>query len=304
MDIARDIPLVKVAPAPVLLRPIDKLSMAYLNMVEDFRQDGHLLNAILVRPLEDGFQVVDGMYRWTASHEAGLTIIQCVVRTMTDEEVVVYQIKANATRKDTDLIEFARHLERLRRFHGDGCTLVKLADIVGKPREWVNEILNLNHLIGLAKTAVQRGEISVGNAKLLAKLKRHLQPAYMRDARLLPVKEFRQVIARAVNDYREAIKAGKMSAYYGGVAKPICRKIRTIADELEDWSNGGLMILKHGCQTPLDGWKLAVQWVMQMDPESIAARHTRVQQQELAQLEQREKRKDCREKASLDKNPV
>lgn len=303
MDIARDIPLAEVQPAPVLLRPIDKLSMAYLSMVEEFREDGHLLNAILVRPMEAGFQVVDGMYRWTAAHEAPLEMIQCVVREMTDEEVVVYQIRANSGRKGTDPIEYARHLERLRRLHGDACTLVKLADLVGRPRDWVCEMFSLNKLIGPAKKAVQRGEISVGNAKLLAKLKRHLQPAHLRDARLMKVGEFRQVIAGAVNDYREAIKKGRMDAYFGGEARPRCRRITEITDELDNWATGGLMMLKHGCQTPLDGWKLAIQWVMSSDPDSIAARHARVQREELARLEQQKERKEQREKRRLDNDP-
>jgi ParB/RepB/Spo0J family partition protein len=304
MDIARDIPLNDVAPAPVLLRAVNELSMAYLSMVVELRNDGHLLNAILVRPIEGGYEVVDGMYRWTAAHEAKLTTIQCVVRVMTDEEVVIKQIQANASRKDTDPIEFARHLERLRKLHGDDCTLVKLANLVDKPRSWVSEMLQLNHLILMAKEAVRRGEITVGNAKLLAKLKPHLQQPYIRDAKLLPTKEFRRVVARAVNDYREALKSGRMSAYYGGEARPFCRGTTEVLTELDSWPNAGHMIFKHGCKTPLDGWKLAVQWVMSMDPDSIEARHKRVQQQEMTTLERQTAREEAREKAKVDKPAI
>lgn len=300
MDIARDIPLIDVAPAPVLLRAVNELSMAYLSMVVELRNDGHFLNAILVRPVEGGYEVVDGMYRWTAAHEAKLTTIQCVVREMTDEEAVIKQIQANLP-EETDAVDFAKHLERVRKQQGDACTLVMLANLVDKPRAWVSKILELNNLSPESKNAVRRGEITVGNARLLAKLKPHLQPTYIRDAKLLSTKEFRQVVARAVNDYREALKRGRMSAYYGGDARPYCRGTTEVMDELNKWSNAAPMLLKHDCKTPLDGWKLAVQWVMSMDPDSLEARHARVKQQEMTALERQTARKEEREKAKLDK---
>jgi ParB/RepB/Spo0J family partition protein len=265
-------------------------------MVADFHQDGHLLNAILVRPLGDIFEVVDGMWRWTASKEVGMGMIQCVVKEMSDEEVLVKQIAANATHTDTEIIEFARHLERIRKRLGKGCTLIHLANRVGKSRHWVSAMLKLNQLIGPVQEAVQHGEINIGNARLLAKLKRHLQPALIRDARLMTTKEFQGVVARAVNDYREAIKAGRMEAYYGGEAKPFCRGTPEILTELKKWPNAGPMLVKHNCETPLDGWKLAVRWLMRMDPESLEARRKTVQYNELHRLEQQAKRKEARGK--------
>jgi ParB/RepB/Spo0J family partition protein len=296
MDIARDIPLELVQPAPVLLREIDTLSIVYLNMVADFHQDGHLLNAILVRPIGGIFEVVDGMWRWTAAREVGLEAIQCIVREMSDEEVLVKQIAANATHKPTELLEFARHLERVRRLMGNDCTLIHLADRVGKSREWVADMLKLNQLVDPAKDAVRRGEITIGNARLLAKLKRHLQPAFIRDARLMSNCDFQGTVARVVNEYREAIKAGRMEAYYGGEAKPFCRGTPEILKELKKWPNAGPMLIKHNCKTPLDGWKLAVKWLMRMDPESLEARYKTVQDNELRRLEQQAKRREDREK--------
>jgi len=264
-------------------------------MVADFHRDGHLLNAILVRPIGDLFEVVDGMWRWTAAHEGGLKMIQCVVRAMSDDEVLVYQITANVTHKDTESIDFAHHLERVRRLMGDDCTLIHLADRVGKSREWVAKTLQLNKLIFDAKEAVQRGEITIGNARLLAKLKRHLQPAFIRDARLMSTHEFQGTIARVVNEYREAIKAGRMEAYYGGEAKPFCRGTPEIIKELKRWPNAGPMLVKHNCKTPLDGWKLVVKWLMRMDPESLETRYKIVQDNELRRLDQQAKRKEGQE---------
>lgn len=284
MDRAFDLPLARVDPAPVLLRPIDTHSVEYLELVADLQADGHLGNSILCRPIPEGrWQVVDGMYRYTAAKEARLEMIQAIVREMTDEEVLVWQIKTNATRKDTDPIEYARHLERLRRLT-PSMTLKDLAAKVGKHRRWVSDILCLNKLITRAADAVRRGEISVGNARLLAKLKPFLQPQFIQYAREEAYRPFQRRVAEAVNDYREAVRMGKLDIFYNQEVKPFLRPIREVREELETWQNGGVMLLKNNCKTPLDGWKLAIQWMMNVDAENLERRRKKRQRLELKRL--------------------
>lgn len=286
MDKAFDLPLARVDPAPVLLRPIDKRSIEYLELVDAFREDGHLGNSILCRPKAEGrWEVVDGMYRWSAAKEARLEHIQAIVREMTDEEVLVWQIKTNAVRKDTDPIEYARHIERLRRLHPD-LTLKGLAVKIGKHRRWVSEVLRLNNLIEPAARAVRRGEIAVGNAKLLAKLKPFLQPQFVQYAREESYREFQRRVAEAVNEYREAVKVGKLDAFYNGEIRPYLRPIREVRHELATWEQGGVMLLKNGCKSPLDGWKLAIKWMMNVDDENLERRRKKRQRLELKRLDE------------------
>ena len=285
MERAFDLEYALVDPAPVLLRPVNTHCVEYLELVQDLREDGHFGNSILVRPMPEGrYEVVDGMYRWTAAGEARLRVIQAIVREMTDEEVLIWQIKTNATRKDTDPIEYAKHIERLRRLH-PGITLKELAAKLGKHRRWVSEVLSLNKLIEPAANAVRRGEITVGNGRLLAKLKPFLQPNFIKLAKHESFREFRLTIAEAVNDYREAVKMGKIDEFYNQEVRPFLRPMREVRHELETWENAGVMIMKNGCKTPLDGWKLAIQWMMNVDAENLERRRKKRQRKELRRLE-------------------
>lgn len=304
MDISQDIRSDLVDPAPVLLRPVNKLCQTYLDMVADFKADGHFGNSILVRPRSGGrYEVVDGMYRWTAGHEAELRFFQCVVREMTDKEVLVWQVKLNATRKDTDPIEYARHLRRLLDLSEKDMQLKDLAELIGKSRSWVSEMMSLNNLRPEYQKLVQRGEITVANGQLLAKLKPYLQPEHVQDAITQPVAKFRHIVAEAVNRFRERLKKGKVEEFWLAEVKPYVRNLREINAELVDWQAGARMIAKHGCVSPLDGWKLAVRWLMNMDPDMLEFRKAKMQRVELEKLEELkrlEALRDGRKDAALD----
>lgn len=289
MEVSQDIRSDLIDPAPVLLRPVNTLSQEYLDMVADFKQFGHFGQSIMVRPFQERYQVVDGMYRWTAGHEAGLPFFQCVVREMDDKEVLMWQIKLNATRKDTDPIEYARHLRRLIDLSDNEVKLKDIAEEIGKSRSWVSEMMSLNKLRKEFQRLVQRGQITVANAQLLAKLKPYLQPDYIEQAKTETAAEFRKTVAAAVNRYRENLKAGRIEEYWSEEIKPYVRRIEDINHELMTWETGASMIAQHGCISPLEGWKLAVQWLMNMDPEMLEFRKSKMQRAEQEKLDEMER---------------
>lgn len=290
MEVSHDIRTELIDPSPVLLRVVNKLCQEYLDMVADFQQDGHFGNSILVRPLPGGrYQVVDGMYRWTAGHEAGLKVFQCIVREMDDKEVLIWQIKLNATRKDTDPIEYARHLRRLLDVTDNEMELKDIAELIGKSRSWVSEMLSLNNLRDEFKRLVQRGQITVSNAQLLAKLKPYLQPDHVEAARTETTAEFRKTVSAALNRFRESLKKAKVEQFWSEEIKPYVRNLKEINKELSTWQAGARMIAQHNCVSPLDGWKLAVQWLMNMDPDMLEFRKAKMQRAELEKLEELER---------------
>lgn len=285
MERAFDLPLTAVDPASIMLRKVNTDSIQYLELVQDLKNDGHFGNSIIVRPVRRRYEVVDGMYRWTAAKEVGLEYIQAIVRDMTDDEVIVWQVKLNSGQKPTDLIDYARHLERLRRLKPD----MRIRDLVielGKNRRWIYDILKLNNLNEKASTAVRRGEITLGNARLLAKLKKHLQNGFIDEAKVDSFSKFSEKVADAVNDYRENIKMGKIDAHYNGEIKPYLRPIREIREELSDWTEAGKMLSKYNCRTPLEGWQLAIKWMMNIDDENIERRRKKLQCRDLREFQQ------------------
>lgn len=52
--------------------------------------------ALIVRPLEDGYQIVSGHHRWEAAKQAGLEKVPCWVKGMEDEEAFMQLVLANS----------------------------------------------------------------------------------------------------------------------------------------------------------------------------------------------------------------
>ena len=102
-DEFREIPLDQIVEPWIVLRIVNRESVEYLELRDSIAHQG-LLNSICVRPSTRRpgyYEVVDGMYRWTAAKELRLSALPCVVKhSLTDQDVLAIQIQANALRPD------------------------------------------------------------------------------------------------------------------------------------------------------------------------------------------------------------
>ena len=71
------------------------------------------LQPILVKPLADGFKIIDGHHRARAAKELGMETVPCVVVESGDDEEVVLRIAMNKLRGDLDLTGVGRALKGL-----------------------------------------------------------------------------------------------------------------------------------------------------------------------------------------------
>ena len=101
-DEFRPIPLDQIVEPWVVLRIVDRESVAYLELRDSVAHQG-ILNSICVRPSarKPGlYEVVDGLYRYTAARELRLPALPCIVKHgLTDADVLAIQIQANAVRR-------------------------------------------------------------------------------------------------------------------------------------------------------------------------------------------------------------
>ena len=105
------------------LRPVDKRTVEYRELKDSIKEHG-LWQPILVRPvpgsnLSPSYEVVDGFYRYNCCKELRLESIPCLIRELTDKEVLIVQIQTNAVRLETDPIDFARQLWRIIKEEGE-----------------------------------------------------------------------------------------------------------------------------------------------------------------------------------------
>ena len=137
-------------------------------LAESIRLHG-VLQPLLVRRLNDGYELIAGERRWRAARLAGLTAVPAVVRSGTgnDEQLVLGLIE-NLQRTDLDPIEEARGLRRLTEEFG--LTHEDVAQRIGKHRVSVTQSLRLLSGCAAIQSAVAAGAISAGHARALIAL--------------------------------------------------------------------------------------------------------------------------------------
>ncbi len=135
-----------------------------------------VLQPILVRPVDNGYELIAGERRWRAAQRAGLSVIPAVVR-VTDELASVEQaLVENLHRQDlTPLEEAAAYQQLLDDF---SMTHEQVATKVGKSRSAITNSLRLLTLPPSIQQYLADGRLSAGHAKvLLGSPNRSLQEA-------------------------------------------------------------------------------------------------------------------------------
>lgn len=158
---------------------IDDDSLAEL--AESIRQHG-VMQPIVVRPLLDSerkndtvtHEIIAGERRWRASKLAGLDSIPAIERVLSDEVAIALALIENIQREDLNVLEQA---EALQRFHTEfGLSHGMIAQIIGKARTTVSNLLRLNQLHDEVKALMRQGELDMGHARTLLALSCEQQP--------------------------------------------------------------------------------------------------------------------------------
>jgi ParB family transcriptional regulator, chromosome partitioning protein len=133
-------------------------------LTESIRAKG-LVQPIIVRPTESGYEIVAGERRWRAAQKAGLHTIPVIARDLTDKEVLELAIIENVQRADLNAIEEAAgYRELIERFD---YSQEQVSEIIGKSRSHVANTLRLLKLPEGVQTMVQDGRLTAGHARAL-----------------------------------------------------------------------------------------------------------------------------------------
>jgi ParB family transcriptional regulator, chromosome partitioning protein len=139
-----------------------------LQELEDSIREKGLLQPILVRPSADQpglYEIVAGERRWRAAQRVPLHELPVVVRELSDGEVMELALVENIQRQDLNPIEEAEGYHRLiDHFH---YTQDILAQMVGKSRSHVANMLRLLALPVPVRELVMGGQLSMGHARAL-----------------------------------------------------------------------------------------------------------------------------------------
>ncbi len=136
-------------------------------LASSIREHG-ILQPLLVREVDGGFQLIAGERRWQAAQKAGILTVPCRVVDVVDKTACEYALEENLKRKDLNDLEKAQAFrDYLTHFE---CTMEELAKQLSMSRSAVNNMLRLLELPDPVKNALHAGKISAGHARALLPL--------------------------------------------------------------------------------------------------------------------------------------
>ena len=157
-------PIENLAPNP--RNPRRAFTEAELEELAGSIKERGIIQPIVVRQLPgDQFEIVAGERRWRAAQRAGLHEVPIAIVDATDVQSLEFAIIENVQRADLNPIEEAAGYLALM----EQCnhTQEQVAQIVGKSRPYVANMVRLLKLPESVKSLVRQGKLSAGHARIL-----------------------------------------------------------------------------------------------------------------------------------------
>ncbi|MEE4173720.1 MAG: ParB/RepB/Spo0J family partition protein, partial [Xanthomonadales bacterium] len=127
-----------------------------------------VVQPVVVRPVDGGYELIAGERRWRASQLAGLHEVPAVVRDIPDQAAAAMALIENIQRENLNPLEEANALQRL--IEEFGLTHQQTAESVGRSRTSVTNLLRLLELTEEVKAFLDEGELEMGHARALLAL--------------------------------------------------------------------------------------------------------------------------------------
>ena len=149
-------------------QPRREFSEAELASLSESLKEHDMLQPILVREVESGYQIISGERRWRAAQLAGWDRIPARLRVADDRLVAELAIVENLQRKDLNPLEKAMSFRRYLDEHD--CSQEDLAGRLKIDRSTISNLMRLLDLPEIVQDALRMGSISAGHARALLPL--------------------------------------------------------------------------------------------------------------------------------------
>jgi ParB family transcriptional regulator, chromosome partitioning protein len=136
-----------------------------------------ILQPLVVRTTESGFELIAGERRLRAAKEAGLERVPVLIRQAAENESMELALVENLQREDLNPLETAAAYQAL--MDSFGFTKEQLAARLGKSRTAVTNTLRIIQLPERIRTLIQDGKLSEGHARAILGLKDEGQMNYL-----------------------------------------------------------------------------------------------------------------------------
>ncbi|EAH4443350.1 ParB/RepB/Spo0J family partition protein [Listeria innocua] len=212
-ETVQNIAIKEIKPNPYQPRKI--FDTKAINELRDSIKIHGVLQPIILRNTDKGYEIVVGERRFRAAKEAKLKEIPAVVRDLTEEEMMELSVIENLQREDLSPLEEAESYQFLMKKLG--LTQAKLAERVGKSRPYIANFVRLLTLPEEVQVMLRDGSLSAGHGRVLLglKLKKNIVPTAKKAATQgLTVRQLEDVVNNLnENVSRETIKPARVPIF-------------------------------------------------------------------------------------------
>ncbi len=186
-----------------------------------------VLQPLVIRATENGFELIAGERRLRAAKEAGLDHVPVLIRQAAESESMELALVENLQREDLNPLETAAAYQAL--MDSFGFTKEQLAERLGKSRTAVTNTLRLTRLPASIRALILEGELTEGHARALLPLEEEdwmLRVAERIISEKLSVRRTEEIIREELSgpkpqDVPERIPQRSSNDEYGDVSRRI-----------------------------------------------------------------------------------
>jgi ParB family chromosome partitioning protein len=140
---------------------------SFAELVDSVRERG-ILQPLLVRSKDEGYQLIAGERRWRAAQVAGLQRVPVIIKESAEAESFELALIENIQRKDLNPIEEGEAYRRLQQDFD--LSQENIAKKIGKDRSTVANMIRLLKLPDKIRTDIVDGGLTMGHARALLAL--------------------------------------------------------------------------------------------------------------------------------------
>lgn len=173
-----------------------------VDLANSIREKG-IVQPIIVREIDSAgsYEVIAGERRWRAAQIAQLDNIPAIIKTLSDDDALEIAIIENVQRSNLNPIDEAAGYQRLIDIYN--YTQEDLAQVIGKSRSYIANILRLNNLPTKVKDYLSEGLLTIGHARALISLENAENLADMIVSKGLSVRQIEQLVKNPVGSQKQ-----------------------------------------------------------------------------------------------------
>lgn len=241
-----DITLIK----PSKYQPRTEFDEESLQALADSIKEKGVLQPLLVRKSDFGYELIAGERRWRASQMAGLNKVPVIEKDFDDKEVLEVALVENLLRENLSAVEEAEALQRLMDEFSH--TQDALSKVIGKSRSYIANTLRLLNLPKAVRQMVKEGRLSAGHARALVGLDNAEDIALQIVKKDLSVRQVEELVAKLKNGKKEKEPAVAKDSDISDIEQDLNKSLGLRIKITPSKQGGGKVVLQYASAAELD----------------------------------------------------